>query len=516
MSVVLLLTRILLALVFFVAGLAKLADRPGSQQALRDFGMPARLAHPFGVLLPLAELAVAVALVPSLSAWWGTLGALVVLLLFVGGIGYNLAHGRTPNCHCFGQLHSAPAGWPTLIRNLILAAIAASVVRLGPYYADPNVLGWFSALTVAQRLELCGAVLVLALLATESWLLLQVLGQQGRLLLRIEELEGCIAATGAVQAVSAAPTAGLPVGTPAPTLSLPGLYGEVITLDSLRASGKPVLLLFSDPGCGPCMALLPEVGRWQREYAGKVTLALISRDSVEANRTKASEHGITQVLLQEDREIATAYQAYGTPSAVLIRADGSIGSPLAQGAEAIRVLVAQAVGLPALRSLPSTAPTNGNTLPLASNGHAASQPAVLKVGEPVPAFSLPDLTGQTVNLSDFRGHKTLVLFWNPGCGFCQRMLHDLKAWEAKPPTGAPKLLVVSTGTSEANQAMGLRSPIALDKEGMSVGSRLGANGTPMAVLIDAEGKIASEVAAGAQAVLALAGVGQDQGQVPIN
>src|SRR5437764_1068069 len=98
MSVVLLIARILLALVFFVAGLAKLADQPGSQQALRDFGVPARLAHPFGVLLPLAELAVAVALVPSLSAWWGTLGALVLLLLFVGGIGYNLASWRQQDC----------------------------------------------------------------------------------------------------------------------------------------------------------------------------------------------------------------------------------------------------------------------------------------------------------------------------------------------------------------------------------------------------------------------------------
>src|SRR5438105_7256841 len=96
MTLLLLCVRLLLALVFFVAGLAKLADLPGSQQALRDFGVPTRLAHPFGVLLPLAELAVAVALVPSLSAWWGTLGALVLLLLFVGGIGYNLAHGRTP------------------------------------------------------------------------------------------------------------------------------------------------------------------------------------------------------------------------------------------------------------------------------------------------------------------------------------------------------------------------------------------------------------------------------------
>jgi peroxiredoxin len=134
------------------------------------------------------------------------------------------------------------------------------------------------------------------------------------------------------------------------------------------------------------------------------------------------------------------------------------------------------------------------------------------VGERAPDFSLPDLTGKTVSLADFRGSKTLVLFWNSGCGFCQQMLDDLKVWEAGPPKRAPKLLVVSTGAIEDNKALGLRSPVVLDQGGMSIGSRFGANGTPMAVLIDAEGNIASELAAGAPAVLTLAQAGIRQNQ----
>jgi thiol-disulfide isomerase/thioredoxin len=288
------------------------------------------------------------------------------------------------------------------------------------------------------------------------------------------------------------------------------VYGETITLDFLRAPGKPVVLLFSDPGCGPCNMLLPEVGRWQRDYAGKLTLALISRGSVEANRTKASEHGITQVLLQKDRETAEAYRDQGTPGAVLVRPDGMIGTPLALGADAIRALVAGAVGLPVLQALPAAALTNGN-----GNGHHngnGSLPIVKqtvptagsKEGTRAPDFSLPDLSGKLVSLSTFRGSKTLVLFWNPGCGFCQRMLDDLKAWEANPPTEAPKLLIISTGTVEANQALGLRASVLLDQNNMSVGSKFGANGTPMAVLIDTHGNLASEVVVGAPAVLALA------------
>ena len=110
MDIVVLFARVVLALVFFVAGAAKLADRAGSRQALIDFGVPARLATPLGRLLPLTELAVTVALIPAATAWWGALSALVVLLVFVAGIALNLARGKKPECRCFGQLHSAPAG----------------------------------------------------------------------------------------------------------------------------------------------------------------------------------------------------------------------------------------------------------------------------------------------------------------------------------------------------------------------------------------------------------------------
>lgn len=498
MSMVVLLARVLLAAVFAVAGLAKLADRSGSRQAVIAFGVPTALASPLGILLPLAELAVVVALLLPRSAWGGAIGALALLLLFIAGIGYNLARGRRPDCHCFGQLHSAPAGWSTLIRNLLLAAIAGVVVSFGRANPGPGPLDWLAGLAIIQRLELLFGAVMLILLAVIGWVLLQVLQQQGRLLVRIEALEAQLAAHGLGQQ---ADTAGLSLGSNAPAFTLPGLNGERFTLEALRAAGKPVVLLFSDPGCGPCTALLPEIARWQREYAKRVTLALISRGDQESNRNKASEHGITTILLQQDREVAEAYQVHGTPTAVLIRPDGTVGSALAAGPDSIRALVAGAVGLPALRTLSMATASNGN-------GHAgsasSSQTARLRVGEPAPDFTLPDLTGRPVKLDDFRGSKTLLLIWNPGCGFCQRMLEDFKAWETKRHRGAPKVLVVSTGTVEANEAMGLKSAVVLD-EGFTVAPKFGATGTPMAVLVDAEGNIASELAAGAPAVLALAG-----------
>jgi methylamine dehydrogenase accessory protein MauD len=432
--------------------------------------------------LPLAELAVAGALIPAALAWWGAIGALSLLLLFVMGITINLARGRKPDCHCFGQLYSSPAGWKTLGRNGILAAVAGFVVWQGREGAGPSAISWIETLSTAQLVGLIVGLVVLGLVATQWWFLVHLLRQNGRLLVRLEALEERFAAgdgaalsqNGSQQAV------GLPVGANAPAFNLSGLYGETLTLEALRASDKPVMLLFTDPGCGPCNTLLPEIGRWQ-EHADKLTIALISRGSAEENRTKISEHGVTNVVLQEDWEVAHSYQAAGTPSAVLVQPDGKVGSPVVAGAEAIRSLVTHLVK------------------------PQAPIPVARKIGDPAPEIKLPDLRGETIELKDFEGEKTLVLFWNPGCGFCQRMLDDLRAIESDPPKGVPRILVVSAGTVEANEAMGLRSPVVLDQQ-FAIGHAFGASGTPSAVLVDERGKIASEVAVGAPAVLKLAGV----------
>jgi thiol-disulfide isomerase/thioredoxin len=434
--------------------------------------------------------------------------------LFVVGISINLARGKKPDCHCFGQLHSAPAGWKTLARNGALAAVAGFVVLAGyeGASAGPGALSWLGALSAAQLLSLLGGVLVLFLLAGQWWFLLHLLRQNGRLLVRLEALEASIATGGSV-APSQNGTAlnqeaeGLPVGSEAPQFSLSGLYGESLTLDALRSSGKTVMLLFTDPGCGPCNALLPEVGRWQEEHAHKLTLSLVSRGEVQENKTKAQEHALKNVVLQKDWEVSESYEVRGTPSAVLVSVEGKVGSPVAGGAEGIRALLSYAVGERAqLPMLPHQPQTEGQPCPNCGKVHAAapSTPAAQKVGEEAPEVKLPDLEGNAVELADFRGENTLVLFWNPGCGFCQQMLPDLKEWEDASPEDAPRLVVVSAGSEEANKEMGLASPVLLDQN-FATGRAFGASGTPSAVLVDAEGKVASEVAVGAPAVMELAG-----------
>jgi hypothetical protein len=83
------------------------------------------------------------------------------------------------------------------------------------------------------------------------------------------------------------------------------------------------------------------------------------------------------------------------------------------------------------------------------------------------------------------------------------MVDELNAWEAERGPDTPEILVVSAGSDEANRQLGLTSRVVLDQN-LGIASSFGANGTPMAVVIDETGRVASDVAAGAPAVLSLA------------
>lgn len=58
-----------------------------------------------------------------------------------------------------------------------------------------------------------------------------------------------------------------------------------------------MLLVFSEPGCGACESLLPEVGQWQREFGDQLPTIVISRGTVEEHQRNAIELGLGNVLL---------------------------------------------------------------------------------------------------------------------------------------------------------------------------------------------------------------------------
>jgi peroxiredoxin len=145
--------------------------------------------------------------------------------------------------------------------------------------------------------------------------------------------------------------------------------------------------------------------------------------------------------------------------------------------------------------------------PSAAPAPAPSPPSGLPIGSAAPEFELQDLSGTRTALSQFRGRRLMLIFFNPGCGFCTRMAPDLAALPTDGDADRPLPLVVTTGEAEANRQLvqehGIRCPVLLQEQ-MEVASRYQAHGTPMGYLIDEQGKIASEIAVGAEALLALA------------
>ena len=108
MEVALLVARLVLAAVFVVAGVDKLAEPRSLRKAVADFGVPAPLAAPLGILLPLVELAVAAGLSTGRHSLVGCGGGVRAPAGIRGGDGaptWPVAAGRSA---VVGQLHSEP------------------------------------------------------------------------------------------------------------------------------------------------------------------------------------------------------------------------------------------------------------------------------------------------------------------------------------------------------------------------------------------------------------------------
>ena len=167
---------------------------------------------------------------------------------------------------------------------------------------------------------------------------------------------------------------GLKAGTPAPDFRLPRLDGRGdLALSEL--SGRRVLLVFSDPHCGPCNALAPELEKFYRRCltmsegvksgvervtpcapqgsgmfkngaygvtrpTQEAAVLMISKGEPKENRAKINEHGLTfPVVLQQQWEISRRYAMFATPVAYLIDEQGVIAHDVAVGAESILELL---------------------------------------------------------------------------------------------------------------------------------------------------------------------------------
>ena len=336
MDAFLIVLRLSLAIIFAAAALAKLAKRTESIGTLEEFGVPARHAGWLAQGLPPIELGVASLLIPLTTARAGAFMALSLLAAFSAAIAVNLLRGRRPKCNCFGDIDAKPIGPGNLVRNALMACCAALVGSLGPGAA-------LTTLThVDMQLAANGLLLLLAL--GLLWMIVQLFRQQGRLLARVDVLELRLDQALGPMAMAPAPLAnsGLPKGASAPDFELESLAGQRVTLSQLSSASAQLVLLFVDPGCSPCLALMPQIKAWQHQHGSSVSVIVIARGEQEENRERYGELGARNVLIQSDSEVSRRYQITATPSAVLLSSDGEILAQTAMGGVAILELLSDA------------------------------------------------------------------------------------------------------------------------------------------------------------------------------
>jgi peroxiredoxin len=350
------------------------------------------------------------------------------------------------------------------------------------------------------------------------WFGWQLFRQNGRLLLRLEALEQRLDELDSPPAPE-----GLPVGSLAPEFDLPDLTGERRTLAQFRA--QPLLVVFFNPDCGFCRDLAPKLAALatrssRREGAHTPALQhadqslltsaatkavplvlVIATGDAEKNRQFFAEHKMTSpVLLQNDSEVATAYQANGTPTGYLVNAEGKIASKLVLGSEALLALVKAPVPQPStLNPQPADDPASrfGNRSlarsKIARNG--------LKAGTPAPLFRLPRLDGGELALDDLRGNRVLLVFSDPHCGPCEALAPLLEQSHREHPE--LRVVMISRGDPKENRAKvkahGLTFPVVLQQH-WEISRRYAMFAAPIAYLIDETGVITHDVAVGEDAI----------------
>jgi peroxiredoxin len=383
-----------------------------------------------------------------------------------------------------------------------------------------------------------GSLLGFILLASLSLLGWQLLRQNGRILLRLDELEKRL---NELEFGGADEPAGLPLDSLAPDFDLPDLAGERKTLAQYR--GQTVLLIFYNPACGFCRELAPKLAALTRPAdalshpmgegsgEGRPLPVIISTGEAETNRMFFGEHKVgCPVLLQTDGEVSKAYQARGTPSGYLIDSESRIASELALGAEAALALVFGASPQPSALNPEPASSMNGNGRENRFSNRSLARSKIkrdgLKAGTLAPDFRLPRLDGRgDLALSELRGKRVLLVFSSPHCGPCNALAPELEKFHREQrnseriltPTGSLSdgerqssdgisVVMISKAEPKENRAKvkehGLTFPIVLQQQ-WEVSRRYAMFATPIAYMVDQAGIISHDVAVGVESIQTL-------------
>jgi hypothetical protein len=320
--------RLVVAGAFGWAAIGKLTDLPALRTTLYLSGVTRPWVSQLTAGLPTVELYLALTLVQARAGWVAAAGAALLLLAFIAYLGLDRTSGQA--CACFGGWTSASAPAPGsrragIVRDvLLLAALTPALVR-GPGAGRPGVPA------PPEPWALVTGVLLASGLV---WWALRRDARRRR--------------TAAPAARSGRRRSGVPLvrasaatrqAVPFDLLALDGTRLRLTEL-SMRPGG--VTVVFTEPGCVVCEALLPLLTVRQ-----DVVLLVAVLDPADV-AAWAAEHDLplSRVAADVDGAVADSYQVPANPAACradatgwLVDAQGAPAPRLAVGREAIAALL---------------------------------------------------------------------------------------------------------------------------------------------------------------------------------
>lgn len=123
------------------------------------------------------------------------------------------------------------------------------------------------------------------------------------------------------------------------------------------------------------------------------------------------------------------------------------------------------------------------------------------LGQPAPDFTLPDLDGKAVSMSEFKGKRVVLEWFNPGCPFVKAAHTEGSLVDAAKKASDKGVVWIAINSNapgkqghgvDANRqgrdAFGISHPVLLDESG-EVGKTYGATNTPHMFVIDEKGTL---------------------------
>ena len=309
----LLLPLLACAVVLLVSGVAKLRAPGTVDSAFTALEVPPVLDTPLvRRLSPWLEVVLGVGLLLATGAALVVVAGLT-LVLFLAYLALVVRAVRRPepvDCGCFGALGDAQVTRMTVWRNVFLVVAASLAVVAGL-----QGVGVVGSLGDAQALAwVCAAALTAA----------------------IAVLVAYRAPASAASAAPAVDADGDYERGETPRAQVLNQRGELVLLAD-EAMSTAHLLVFLNPGCGPCERIGPDLAQWAQELH-PVTLRAVVTATPAVGQSYTYFDGLAYY---DPFGLARATFGVGTPAAVLLGTDGLLAGGPVQGEDDVRSFVAE-------------------------------------------------------------------------------------------------------------------------------------------------------------------------------